>query len=610
MKECPHCGNSFSDAFLYCPADGSPLGGNGEETIDSSEDSRTDRQAAQIKIRTLMLGFATLVLAAAVAFTAVFFYQYWKPKYGSLIIKTTPAGATIYVDGRLRGVSPIALSDLRSGSYQLKGTKEGFKDFVQQVTVMPYTAENLHWNLEAIVPHLTNEQLAEIEAWRKKLESAQRENILLPPPDDYNVLYFADKILSVDPANAYAAEVKEKLAETMRQLAEFAYARQDWLESEKQYKNLALLFPNDPTIEERLGDIAAKIDASVKGRETQIQDLKTKAEAAIKSGNLLPPDKDNALDAVRSIQRLDKDSIYVRETIAHIKELLQNRGDTKIAASDWSGARNDFRIILQYFPEDNYSKNRLSTIDVKLAEAAQAEQQLIQHATEEQQTRQKIIGLRQSALNAYRGGSFEKSISDWQEYLKFEPNSDEAFYYLGASNQERKQYDTAILNFEKCLSINPNYVLAHVSLGMLYDYHRNNFKIAEEHFKKAKDLGGTEKYNPDRLQAMIQDLHDRTQANSILNTLFQAEHKHAFSSCRGYLIFKEEGLEYQTAETDHSFYETYKELRSFVLQGTDLSIKTRNNKKYNLHFLNARDAARVRAWNVSSRTVQLSGQAE
>jgi hypothetical protein len=109
---------------------------------------------------------------------------------------------------------------------------------------------------------------------------------------------------------------------------------------------------------------------------------------------------------------------------------------------------------------------------------------------------------------------------------------------------------------------------------------------------------------------MIQDLKDRAQANSILNTLFPAEHKHAFSSCRGYLRLTEEGVEYKTAETDHSFYEMFKGLRSFVLEGNDLLIKTRNNKKYNLRFLNARDAARVRAWDVSSRTVQLSGQAE
>jgi tetratricopeptide (TPR) repeat protein len=499
---------------------------------------------------------------------------------------------------------------VRSGGHELRGIKEGYKELVQQVTMMPYAAENLHWNLDPIVPQLSNEQLAEVEALQKKLESAQSENILLPPPDDYNVLYFADKILSIDPANASATEAKSKLSETVRRLAELAYAREDWLEAEKQYKNLALLFPNDISIGERLTDVAAKIDASVKDREKQVQEWQAKAEAAMKLGSLVPPEKDNALDAIRSIQRLDKNNAYVREALAHLKELLQNRGDTKIAASDWQGARNDFRLMLLYFPEDTYSKARLAFVESKIAENAQLEQQKAQRVSEEQQLRQKAIALRQSALSSFRAGSYQKSISEWQEYLKIEPNSDEAYFYIGASYQNQKQLDTAILNFERCLALNPNNVPAHLNLGTLYDYHRNNLKQAEEHFRKAKELGGDERYSPERLQSMIQDLQDREQVNAVLKMVFPVEHKHAFSSCRGNLHFTEDGIEFKTAETDHSFYETYKTLRSFVIDANDLSLKTGNNKKYNFHFLNPGDGTRIRAWISSSRHIQLSGQAD
>jgi tetratricopeptide (TPR) repeat protein len=603
MRECPQCGNGYPESFVYCPGDGSWLGGD-------QEDGSKRKRPAQIRIRTLMFGIMILALASALSFTAFFLYQYWKPKYGSLVVKTTPAGAIITIDGRLRGASPIVISDLRSGGYEIKATKEGYREFGQRVTVMPYATENLHWNLDPVVPQLTNEQLAEVEAWRKKLENAQRENILLPPPDDYNVLYFADKILAIDPANTYALDVKNKLADTVRRLAEFAYAREDWLESEKQYKNLALLYPKDPAIEERLTDIATKIDESSKDREKQIQDWKTKSETAMKVGSLLPPDKDNALDAIRSIQRLDKNSPFVRESLAHLKELLQSRADTKASASDWQGARNDFRIILQYFPEDNYSKSRMAAAEAKLVELAQNEQQHKQNAVEEQQSRTKLTDLRQSALNLFRAGSYQKSISEWQEYLKSEPDSDEAYFYIGAGYQNQKQLDTAILNFEKCIALNPNNILAHLNLGTLYDYHRNNLKAAEDHLRKAKELGGAEKYTPDRLQSMIQDLQDRAKVNSILKVLFPVEHKHTFSSCKGNLRFTEEGVEFRTAETDHSFYEPYTDLRAFTIQGNELAIKTRTNKKYNFRFNNAADAERVRAWNASTRTIELSGKAD
>jgi hypothetical protein len=605
MKECPQCGNTYSESFLYCPADGSPLGG------DKEKDERQDSpKPAQIRIKTLMLGFVILVLCSLIAFGGAFFYQYWKPKYGALTVKTTPPGAMISVDGKLRGASPLILSNLRSGGHQLKGAKEGYKDFDQHVMIVPYATENLHWNLEPIIPQLTNEQLAEVEAWRTKLESAQQENILLPPPDDYNVLFFADKILSIDPANSYATEIKAKLAESVRHLAELAYAREDWLESEKQYKNLALLLPNDLALGERLADVAAKLDASVKDREKQVQDWKAKADAAMKLGSLVPPDRDNALDAIRSIQRLDKNNSYVREAISQLKGLMQNRGDTKMAASDWQGARNDFRLLLQYFPEDSYSKARLAVIETKISEIAQLEQQNIQRTNEEQQSRQKISMLRQAAISSFRAGAYEKSISEWQEYLKFEPNSDEAYFYIGASYQDQKQLDTAILNFEKCISLNLNNVLAHLNLGLLYDYHRNSFKQAEEHLRKAKELGGGEKYTPDRLQSMIQDLQDRARASSVMKLLIAVEHKHAFSSCRGNLYFTEEGMEYRTAETDHSFYEAYKAMRAFAIEGDELTIKTRNNKKYSFHFLNSGDAARIRALNLTSRYIHLSGNVD
>jgi tetratricopeptide (TPR) repeat protein len=500
----------------------------------------------------------------------------------------------IFVDGKQRGTTPLIIGELRSGGHQVKAVKDGYKDLVQQLEVVPYAAENVHWNLDPLMPQLSNEQLAEVESWRKKLDGAQKENILLPPPDDYNVLYFANKILAIDPANAFALEVKSKLAENIRHSADLAYAREDWIEAEKQYRNLALLFPDDISINERLTDIAAKIDASVKDRDQQIAEWKTKAETAFNAGNLLPPAKDNALDAIRTVQRLDRKSDYARKALVQLKETLQNRGDTKVAGGDWQGARSDFRLVLQYFPDDAYSKSRLTLVEGKLAEQAQVEQQRIQRTQEEQQFRQKVASLRLAAQADYRSGAYAKSISEWQEYLKFEPNSDEAYFYIGAANLEQKQLDTAIFNFEKSLSINPNNALAHLNLGILYDRHRGDTAKAVEHLKKVKDLGGVEKYNPERLQAMIQDLQNRQQLEALHKVSFPVEHKHTFSSCRGNVRVLEEGIEYKTAETDHSFFEPFKGLRGVSINGEEMSIRTQGNKKYTFRFLNAGDGEKVR----------------
>jgi tetratricopeptide (TPR) repeat protein len=565
------------------------------EPGDAPQPAEHGTEPAQIRVRTLMLAIGILVLSAIISFVGVFSYLYLKPKYGGLVVKTTPLGATILVDGKQRGTSPVTMGDLKSGGHQIKALKDGYEEFVQEVEVMPYSTENVHITLKPLVANLTNEQLAEIESWKKKLESAQKENILLPPPDDYNVLFFADKVLAIDPANAYAAEVKARLADRIRQRADLAYAREDWLAAEKEYQSLALIYPNEISINERLADIGAKIDASMKDREKQVEEWKSKAEAALKGGALVPPDKDNALDALRSILRLDKKNVYALDAVTRVKELLQNRGDTRLNNGDLTGARAEFKQALQYFPDDKYSASRLASIDGKLAETARADQALLQRQQEEQlRSREKISNLRLSALNAFRAGAHEKAKTEWLEYLKYEPGSDEAYFYLGAIYLEEKQFDTAILNFEKCVALNPNNAYANLNLGILYDRHRNDFSEAADHLDKARNLGGVDKYAPDRIQAMLQDLRDRMQLSQMKNTPFPVEHLHFFSGCKGTLRITDDGVEFKTTETDHSFFETYTGLRAFTVIGSEVSLRTQTNRKYNFRLINPRDAEMVR----------------
>jgi hypothetical protein len=46
------------------------------------------------------------------------------------------------------------------------------------------------------------------------------------------------------------------------------------------------------------------------------------------------------------------------------------------------------------------------------------------------------------------------------------------------------------------------------------------------------------------------------------------------------------------------------------MEGKELSIKSRNNKKYNFQFLNAGDPERIRAWNSSSRYISIGNKIE
>jgi tetratricopeptide (TPR) repeat protein len=459
--------------------------------------------------------------------------------------------------------------------------------------VIPYSTESQHWSLEALVPKLTNEQLAEVEELKKKMEGALKEKILLPPPDDYNVLYLANKILAIDPTNSYAIQAKNKLAEDLQQKADAAYAREDWLEAEKQYKSLALIFPNDVSINQRLGDIGQKIDESVKDRERSVQEWTAKVEAAFKADSLVPPENDNALDAIRSIQRLDKRNAFARDAMARLREALQTRADGRMNSGDWLGARNQYKLILQYFPDDGYSRSRLDQAEAKVAEAARTDQETLARQQEEQRSKQDIDNLHRAALSAYHSGDYAKSLSLWQEYLKRQPNTAEAYFYLGATYLEQKQLDTAILNFERCISLTPDNALAHLNLGILYDRHRNDLNRALEHLKKVLDLGGVDKYTPDKLRPMIQDLQNRIDLTNMEKKVFPVEHKHTFSNCRGYFRVSSQGVEYRTTDTDHSFYEEWNKVRSWTVEGEEISLRFENNKKYNFRLLNSGDSSLV-----------------
>jgi hypothetical protein len=54
---------------------------------------------------------------------------------GSLSVTTTPAGATVFIDGIQRGVSPATISGLEQGGHTLLLKLDGYADIMAPVTV-------------------------------------------------------------------------------------------------------------------------------------------------------------------------------------------------------------------------------------------------------------------------------------------------------------------------------------------------------------------------------------------------------------------------------------------------------------------------------------------
>lgn len=54
---------------------------------------------------------------------------------GSLTVTSTPSGAKVFLDGEIRGETPLGLSDIPVGGHQLVVTKDGYSDYIEAVAV-------------------------------------------------------------------------------------------------------------------------------------------------------------------------------------------------------------------------------------------------------------------------------------------------------------------------------------------------------------------------------------------------------------------------------------------------------------------------------------------
>lgn len=104
VRVCPNCGTENSDAARFCKSCGTRL--------VSPEPSQPARPR--------------LVGQVSVSGTTVF-------------ITSEPSGATVTVDGRVRGTTPLELSDLSLGRHELLLTREGYREYSTSFTISTQT---------------------------------------------------------------------------------------------------------------------------------------------------------------------------------------------------------------------------------------------------------------------------------------------------------------------------------------------------------------------------------------------------------------------------------------------------------------------------------------
>ena len=93
-----------------------------------------------------------------------------------------------------------------------------------------------------------------------------------------------------------------------------------------------------------------------------------------------------------------------------------------------------------------------------------------------------------AALDLFAAGQHEAAVAEYQESLAADPTFTEAMHGLARALQELNRLDEAILVAQRIAALDPDDVLAHTSLSVLYQM-KGMIPEAEAEGNKARILG-------------------------------------------------------------------------------------------------------------------------
>ncbi len=142
---CYSCGNSYPDVVRFCPKDSADLDYLPRPLEDLARDfKRPKRWLAVAIISALVLVLAGLMIVDQMGAAGS------SSELGVLTVRTTPAGAKVYLDGSQVGVTPVRLSDVPTGFHEVRAVFPGYSDGTAQVQILPSATQKLVWDLSPL----------------------------------------------------------------------------------------------------------------------------------------------------------------------------------------------------------------------------------------------------------------------------------------------------------------------------------------------------------------------------------------------------------------------------------------------------------------------------
>jgi tetratricopeptide (TPR) repeat protein len=457
-----------------------------------------------------------------------------------LVILTVPSGAEIKLDSKDYGHSPVKLEQLRIGTYQLTITKEGFEPIVQSLTVSE--SGPVEYKLKPVLPTETGNMPPEdmIKQFQQQAEEAFAQG-------NYGLLYegsainYADLILMLDPTNAFAGDMRERVHKAAHQAAQTAIARGDLAQSQEIYNFLLEFFSSD----EEARTAAAKLETQLAARRgEELRDLVRKADEALQHGHLTEPARASAYYFSKQALAIDRQNEKARQIRNQVKESLSSAGEQAYARGDVESAIKQLEQAAQLFPEDKQLRIRAREWQaMRTREVAKASDP----------SARRIRGLQE-----YNQENWQDAIADLESALIGGRATPEVVFALARSYQKINQFDQAASYFRKVpSSAGDQYNSSIAALGDIA-YSKGDTTTAVERYKEARQLGGSALYTIPALEDKIDRIERRQREKAAEPTPLTIHVRHLHTgllggSCSGNLTINSTGVRYDGTEHTYSY---------------------------------------------------------
>lgn len=146
---CYSCGNSYPQSFRFCPQDSADLHYGSERIEDPAAGFQTGGGRT----------WAVVAILALLVLLEAFWAAAREPRrssgiaiqqFGELTIRTTPPGASVFLDGSNVGVSPVHLTEIPAGIHQVRAVFPGYSDWRADVEILPSSTKKLVGDLSPL----------------------------------------------------------------------------------------------------------------------------------------------------------------------------------------------------------------------------------------------------------------------------------------------------------------------------------------------------------------------------------------------------------------------------------------------------------------------------